>query len=361
MRFKIDATEFGNALKKITTVVKPRAIIPSMKCVRVVAGSGLALYGMNGEQAIMIHLPVDCDAGEVMLPARLLTDFVSRVEGEIVAEGDQDGLRMVAGAHKVLMRAPVEPDRDIYMEPATDITFEMDAAELADVINRVAFSAGKDDGRPALMCVHLAIGEGRLRFEAADSYRLAMYDMYNIDTDLSQPFSALVPASSMSLVPRLIGNGRVTVSMDNRTFTVREDGMEFSCLQTISAYPNLQSIVPQEAEVSSHVVRDALLRAAKTAYLFSRDATGAVQLNSYGGTMIVKGVSDEHGNTESRVSVSSNGDFSLALNAKYLIQALSAMDGELVEIVFAGQGKPVLLTQEHGALYVIMPMIQGVA
>jgi len=357
MRFTVDTVAFHDALKSVAMVVKARSFTPALECVKITAGlAGLHLYGTNLEQGIRIDVPAgNLEVGDALIPAKLLLEFVGSVNApEIAAEGDEGGLTLVAGTHKARVKAGGGVDDLAYVQEADMEVMTIGGGVFSGIVNRIAFAAARDEARPALMCVHMRGSDAGLRLEAADGFRLAIYDY----DDAVSEFDILIPARSLELAARLMPPGPMSMRVDDRAVTFSAGGILFTCLQTAGTYPGVDAIIPTSHATRAFVDRDNLLLAVRLAYLFNRDAANITTLVIGDNRLVVSGVGVETGDSRTELPAIIEGEpLAIAFNAQFLIDALSAMDAGDVRMGFVGDSKPGKLDQEHvPAVYVIMPM-----
>ena len=102
-----------------------------------------------------------------------------------------------------------------------------------------------------------------------------------------------------------------------------------------------------------------LLREAKTASVLARDAANPVRLRVGDNTLTLVAQTAEVGDDEAPLSANVKGDdVQIAFNARYVLDALSVMDSEEVQLSFNGSLQPGVIrpSGRDDYLCIIMPV-----
>src|SRR5579872_4641304 len=146
--------------------------------------------------------------GDITLPARFLSDYVSLLD-----HGQKVELELNPKTHKVHL-ACGRYEANIAGIDAEDFppipsvsggpSFSIPAPTLKEAISGVVFAAAPDDTRPVLAGALLKMGGGSLTLAAADGFRLAVrtVDLPEAGPDLQM----IVPAKTLTEVARLLSD-----------------------------------------------------------------------------------------------------------------------------------------------------------
>ena len=181
--------------------------------------------------------------GQTTIAGRSLIEFVSQLpEGEITVE--KLGGEAVFSAKGYSARFATMPADEFPAIPQIEkgTTFEIDARELAGAIDRVAFCAAQDEGRPILTGVLCEIAKGKMGVVATDGYRLSFDEVKIISKEGLPSFKIIMPAKALVEVGKIIeeeGGGKeggqkeqvekveVTVSAALNQINFRENKLNF--------------------------------------------------------------------------------------------------------------------------------------
>ncbi|HWR59796.1 MAG TPA: hypothetical protein VN328_12995, partial [Thermodesulfovibrionales bacterium] len=107
------------------------------------------------------------------------------------------------------------------------------------------------------------------------------------------------------------------------------------------------------------VNREDLLRSLRRVSIMSKERSNAVKIDISNGALAVSSSNPDLGEARDEVSVEYTGEeLSLGFNARYLMDALSAMSGERIVFLLQDPLSPTLLKEEANGDYrcVVMPM-----
>jgi DNA polymerase-3 subunit beta len=124
-------------------------------------------------------------------------------------------------------------------------------------------------------------------------------------------------------------------------------------------YPNYAQVIPGESTTTVKLPTASLLREAKTASVLARDAANPVRLRVGDNTLTLVAQTAEVGDDEAPLSANVKGDdVQIAFNARYMLDALSVMDSDEVQLSFNGSLQPGVIRPfgRDDYLCIIMPV-----
>lgn len=309
----------------------------------------------GSDGVISLSLRLDAEGPEEAVACgvngRLLAEVLAAGDGRCevrIEDGVAGRVLVVEGgaARHVLRTVPVEdlpavPDGRVMARP-------VDPHVLAAGIARVLPAASNDPGRPVLcgVLVEPDAEAGTTTLVATDSYRLAVCELPVV---LPGPRRAVVPAGALRLLVRLIERDR---SDDGVTHWLVEDGRLTAgppSATLVAAlvggeFPEWRRFVEVPADaVRVECGRDQLLAAVERVGLVAPPAIRAVRLHLVDGRLTVEAESDV-GRASETVGAVGAGDAEVALNFRYLADALEAADADVVSLAVADPLKPVLIS-----------------
>jgi DNA polymerase-3 subunit beta len=281
------------------------------------------------------------EEGRVTVPARLLAEYVaSNLHGIDAVE------------------FPPLPARE------TAPAFEVDAAALQQAITQTAVAASGDEQTPVLTGVLLHVEGSELTLVATDRHRLAVKKLEaQVLTEGVVSGTVIVPARHLGELARAINPSRPRVGVafsDARNqvfFTLRD--MEISSRLIEGNYPNYTQVIPAHSTTTVVLSKELLLKSAKTAAVLARDASNPVRLRAGKGELELLAQSAEVGDHDAPLPAKVEGeDVQVAFNARYLLDALQAIDGDDAELSLNGPLQPAVVRAQgrDDYLCVIMPV-----
>ena len=172
-----------------------------------------------------------------------------------------------------------------------------------------------------------------------------------------------MPARHLTEVARAITPARPVVRVAvspsrNQVFFTMPD-LEISSRLIEGTYPNYAQVIPGESTTTVTLPTSALLRETRTVSVLAKDAANVVRLRTGDGTLTLLAQTAEVGDDEAPLEASVNGDdLHIAFNARYVLDALAAVDSDQVQLSFNGPLSPGVIrpvgTDDY--LCIIMPV-----
>lgn len=367
MDFTIDQASFARALRLVGRAVPTRPSLPILQSVLVEAEPGrLKLVASDVGLALATWVAADvATAGRTAVPARLLGEYIAQLPPQQLRLCHDAGKRMVRVTCERFRANIAAFDPDDYPPlPAADegAAISIDAHRLRGAIERVAFAAAQDDGRPVLTAVLFDFDDRGLTLAAADGFRLARARLPEAAGPARQ---WLVPARAVAELGRLLADveaAQVAPTQDG-------NGVRVSLGETVlfsrlieGRFPDVEWVVPQGYRTRATVEAAAFRQAVRVAALFGGSGEARpVRLEAAPGRLHLKARGDEAGEAESEVLAAVEGEAqTVVLNTRLLADLLDAVEGRQIEVSWAGPQTPVVFRQAGQAnptdLSIVMPL-----
>jgi DNA polymerase III subunit beta len=373
VRAEITQESLSQGLATVGRAVPSRTSLPVLSAILITTDSGrLRMVATNADTTITVWLSATVlDDGAAASPARLLGELVGSLpKGTVtltVNQRDQSlNVRCMPYDANIKGYPPDEFPPAPTMDDETAIS--VDASQLRDAIGQVAFAAATDDTRPSLTGVLFSLRDGSLTLAAADGFRLAVKTVAVPSADAGS-FEILVPARALQELARVVGDLKedVRVGVNSTRSHVRFRATDFELVSRLidGAFPDFRKIIPSSHTGRTLVSTRDLISTVKVASYFARDANNVVRLSASQGEsdepaqMVVAGKSPEVGDTQAQIEVTIEGEGAqIAFNAKYLADALGAIDTAKVVIETTSPARPGVFhpAGDDSYTHVIMPM-----
>jgi DNA polymerase-3 subunit beta len=362
VKFRAERQALADAVATAQRAVASRSgALPVLSGLRVsLRGNSVELVGSDLELTIRVSAPVHGGGdGSVVLPARLFSDILARLDAETVAmELDGDDVRLEAGRFATTLRTLSANDFPRLPEvPASGV--KVQAGALAEALRQVVPAASKDDARPILTGVLLTAHEGGVRLVATDSYRLAMRDLPGIGM-LEADQKVLVGAKGLAEVQRLLGDGEIEVFLAEREVTFRIGSADVTTRLIEGDFPNYQQLIPAGYPNRLHVAREALSAAVNRVRLVgqSRD-TAPIRLHMTSDGVDLSAIAQDVGEAHESIEAKfDGGELVVAFNAQFLLDGIESVGGGDVVLETIDPLKPAVLRNAASPdfLYLLMPV-----
>lgn len=304
--------------------------------------------------------------GSIALPARELLERVKHMPdgpvGITVGSGSSVDIKAIGGNRRYTLHSlpgsdfpnTPEPDDD---SPAMDLT----VGTLSTLIHHTRFAISADESRPHMNGALLECGGGLIRMVSTDGQRLCKIE---IPIDDLPDTSLLLPLKGVVELSKLLDEAtdkssmvKVTHTTPNVFFQLHD--VEFVIKTIPDQFPPYENVIPEASDHNIEVSRQQLHDALKAVSVSANDVTAGVKIEVVGGRMKITSESPEGGGGFDELEVQYDGpDIEVGFNAHYLIDALGAIDGDVVELQAAGPLDPAVIRPASDLDYVavVMPM-----
>jgi DNA polymerase III subunit beta len=380
VRFHCEQEQLTAALKAVLPAVPSRPLV--------VTDAGILLSGADGHLEVAAtnrEIAIQCrvgahvaQPGEVVLPARTITDLVALMDVERVdvALDEKNVLELRCMRTQAHVRGWDIDEFPVLPEPAGEPVVRVEANALRDGIGRVIYAASPDPTRMSLCGTLMQFAGEQVTLVAADGFRLALCAVPLV-APVVEPFDLVVPTQGMRTLQKLLQkNGdenEVSIALsEGRRRVIFEAGDVVVGCQLGGKYPDYHAIIPQKWDVRAVADRSALLGACRTARALSE---GSLRIEFVPpGQIVVSSTSVEAGEGKTELEAAVEGacpatvesvegaEIGVMLNVRYLADAVTAVAGKQVAITASvlneGQYLPVLVRPVgvEGQLGLVMPM-----
>lgn len=367
MKLSLTQENLARALTSVGRVVSTRSSLPVLSNVLLATdGNRLRLSATNLEIGINYWIGSKVEEqGSVTVPARLFSEFVSSLPKGNINLGAVDNILSIKTPHFESKINGISAEEFPLIPTITsEPTLVLDAAELKDALVQVVVAASADEARPVLAGIYLYAEDKSLYLVATDSYRLAEKRL-DLDGDAPKKFQVIVPARTMQELVRLLGeaNGPVEMYLDESQVMFKLGDIELVSRLIEGQFPNYRQIIPQKAECSFDIDTAEFSRITKVASLFARESAGSIKLeiSADGEVKVMSSDTEVGGNTSTAECAVSGDDSEVALNARYLTDALSVMRSPMVTFAVSGKLSACVISPagedaSDDYLHIVMPL-----
>jgi DNA polymerase III subunit beta len=333
---------------------------------------GLKLQATNLELGITVWLSdgvTVTSEGATTLTAKLLTDVVGALPEEVLTlrhDPAAEATTISCSRFETSMHGIAAADfPPIPTGKGLARTAVIDAELLRQAISQVALAAATDDTRPVLTGVLITLEAGVATFAAADGFRLARKTV-----TLAQPVqprvATILPARALAKLGALLADVRgevdITVTPNGGQVVFATPGLEVVTRVIDGLYPDIARVIPAQHTTGVALETAELAKAVKLAAYFAAVSSHIVRLTAVAGEagqLTIAANAAEVGDNTGRIVAAVTGEGGqIALNAKFLTEALQAIGAANVRLELQSPRHPAVLKPADDASYVhiIMPM-----
>lgn len=370
MRFTIERSTLLKTLSHVQSIVEKRNTIPVLSNVRIEAlGDGINFKATDMDTEITEIADAKIEQqGATTAPAHMLYDIVRKLsdgsEVELVFPDEKGQLSIASGRSKFSLSTIAVEDFPVISGDSLPINFVMAKEDLKDVIDRTQFAVSTEETRYYLngLYVHAKTeGETKvLRVVATDGHRLACVES-PLPAGAEKLSGVIVPRKTVAEIRKLLEDERadnIAVSLsENKIRFVLED-ITLTSKLIDGTYPDYERVIPTDndkvLEVSVKELSSAVDRVSVVA-----ERTRAIKLIADRNHVVLTTSSPDMGSALEEVeAVYENEALEVGYNFRYLLDILSEIKGEKVQVTFSDSSSPSVIhdTSDASAIYVLMPM-----
>jgi len=365
MKFAVLREVLMQPLQKVMGVVEKRQTMAVLNNLLFeVTSDGLTLTGSDSEVELRSKVPLNlAEPGELTVPARKLFDLVRSLgDGtELQFSKQAERLVMKAGRSRFTLAtlAAVEfPSTDV-----GEVIFTLSIAQkaLKEVLERVAFAMAVSDVRYYLNGMLFEVRGSGLRCVATDGHRLAIADTQSELGGLSVERQIILPRKGVLELQKLLEGVDEPVSLAFSRNHVRAQvgASQFTSKLIEGKFPDYEAVIPIGAEKKAVVEREALRTALQRAAILANEKYRGVRLELVAKTLRVSAQNPEQEEAYEELNAETDvSGISVGFNVNYLLDAISALDGESLTLALRDSNSSGLLTGGAGGRirHVVMPL-----
>lgn len=367
--------DLSRGLSAVSHAVSSRSTLPILANILLASDHGrLKLSATNLEIGINCWIEAQIlEQGTTTVPAKLITDFVSslpQASVEMTMAEDSHALNIKSlrsSANIKGMDAAEFPQ--IPSNEGGEPPVQLDAPQLKEMIEQVAFAAAGDDSRPVLTGVLVQVSDEKITFAAADSFRLAVRIADLVGSEHPRG-DILIPARTLTELARILpaeGPVEMIVTPNRSQVLFHTPNLDLVSRLIEGAFPPFRNIIPNESTTRAVVETKEFAAAVKSSALFARDSSNIarVKINSTTdsglatGSITIEATAEDLGDNVSTVNAAVDGpSLEVIFNVKYLGDVLATIGTPEVALEASSASKPGVLKPvgPNDNTYVIMPM-----
>jgi DNA polymerase-3 subunit beta len=406
MHFAVQKDILVRALKDVSAALATRVVQPILSYVLVESEDETTLK----LKATDLDLAIETKAngvvytqGAIALPGKKLLEIVSKLPNELVTlQIDKETLQAVVTCARSRFNISCLAADDF---PKSALVRGRDGVLMpADILRRsiqqTAFAAASYDASSILGGVYMVINDGQFECTATDGSRMAhRFEELNVSTPaarhveadkesegktsvatLDKPVSlkAIIPAKACTELVKLIDTQDTVAKLNakqnksdlpagNEIRLSAVDGQiafetetHYLSTRLISGdYPRYHELFPKDYKHLAQFKRDQFIAALDRVAVMSDERTHLIKLNFSKDSLHISANTPDVGQAQEEVPIELEGDaLDVAVNVRYVLEALQRLGGEQVKIEMTGSLKPLIIRDftDENYKYLLMPV-----
>jgi DNA polymerase-3 subunit beta len=354
-----------SVLQSVAGIVERRHTLPILANVLIrKTGSALQLTTSDLEIQIRTTAELDGDAGNftTTVGARKLIDILRTMPSDqtVSLESNQNKLILKGGKSRFTLQSLPAEDFPLVQEAANfGPSFSVPQKTLKELLHQVSFAMAVHDIRYYLNGI-LFVAEGKqLSLVATDGHRLA-FSSATLDVEVPRQ-EVILPRKTVLEMQRLLSDkeGAIEMQFAGNQAKFSFEGMEFVTKLVEGKFPDYNRVIPKNHKNTITMGRTALLATLQRTAILTSEKFKGVRLNLEPGVLRVASSNAEQEEAVDELEIDYNGDaIEIGFNVTYLIDVLTNMDQDMVQVDLADSNSSALITipENTNFKYVVMPM-----
>jgi len=363
MDLQVTQTNLNHALSLVARVATNKSSLPVLgNILLAIDGNQLRLSATNLDIAINTLVGAKVSKkGSLTVPARLLQDFVANLPDSTIHIKQEDNkLHITTENHNSTINGIAADEFPVMPTIKEGNSWSIKVSEIRQALHQVLVAASGDEARPILTGVFFHTTSKNLHIASTDSYRLAEKTLASPGKQLS----FILPASAGQDVLRIIADvddtAKIGITQDSQQVRFETAETELIARLIEGEYPDYQKLIPTKFTVEATLSKTDLINITKVSSLFARASAGSVVVRSNADkqSLEIQSVASQIGENTASASAKVSADGEITLNARFLLDAVNALDGDTVKIGFNEKLQPVAISNPKQSDYthIVMPL-----
>ncbi len=367
MKFSIKRDQLLGPLQQLVRVVDKKQLMPVLSNVMIDCHApNLILTATDLETQMVSKLAIDDikTEGCVTIPGQKLLDICRLLPADAVIKFDLDGEKIKVSCGRgryVISTLPGDIFPEFSKKKATN-RFSMSAGKLKSGLDKTSFCIATGDTTPSLNGLSLKLSHSTIRLVASDRYRLALFED-EIGCENGQEVNLVIPKKAVQELSRLLDDSEAEVNIEFSSNFVRVSykGFVFSSKLIDAKFPDFSRAFGQHflspVSINKQLFKEGLMRVELLSNEKCRGVCFDIENNAE--ALMLSANNPDYDEAEEAIAIDYEGDgVSIALNAKYMVDAVSNVTSDKAELKIASNASLCIIEEPGQAVYkyVVMAM-----
>jgi DNA polymerase-3 subunit beta len=272
-------------------------------------------------------------------------------------------MQVNAGRARFNLATLPRDDFPVIAEGDLPTRFELPAATLRQIIDKTRFAISTEETRYYLNGIFLHVSDEALpvlKAAATDGHRLARVTVPRPDGAQGMP-DVIIPRKCVAELRKLLDevDGTVQVSLSESKVRFGLGNAILTSKLIDGTFPDYSRVIPTANDKLLRIDPRSFEEGVDRVATIASEKTRAVKMALDRDRITLSVTSPENGTAAEEVPGDYASEaFEIGFNARYLLDILGQIDGDVVEVHLADAAAPTLLRENDkaSALYVLMPM-----
>lgn len=355
------------AIKQLLPIAKNRCSFTILQNVKLSCHDGffdVTATNLDQSMQVAVDSPSIVEEGTALVGAEHLYRVLSTMHKgtDVTIESDAKSAKLVNGDFSASI-----PVGDLTEYPPLDAFFEfadtferLEAQDLSSAFSKVSKTISQDDSRPEFTGAEFYIDGKDKEFVmvSTDGHRMCLYK-HEVDVGCNAIKPIIIPGPAIRCVAPCLAEGNAYIGMSaNGKLLVKCGSMKFSTVLIAGTFPDFSCVIPKEHNIEVSIDKPILANGLSAIENFT-DKSNVVRFGFRKDSVLLSAREAKKGECKADLRAIGEGEaHDVGMNARYVKDALSTIDGDVVLFRVVDLDSPVVVTgdQDSHLTQVIMPM-----
>jgi len=363
MKLTTTREEILAPIQHVIGVVERRQTMPVLSNVLLSARDDrLSVTGTDLEVELVSSVSLKVQSpGDITVPGRKLLDILRALAESVPVTLSMEVGRLVvrAGRSRFTLSTLPATEFPVVEEINAQQVLRLPQNECRKLIDKVHFSIAQQDVRYYLNGMLIESEGGMVRAVATDGHRLALCESSLLERVTGKQ-QVILPRKGVLELQRLLGTvGEVLLAIGTNHVRCDIGDVRFTSKLIDGRFPEYSRVIPTNATRTIDADRRILRQSLQRTAILSNEKYRGIRLNIKPNLLTLQAHNPEQEEAEDQIEVNyTNEEIEIGFNVTYLLDALSAIETDRVNISLTDANSSCLITSadSDGTKYVVMPM-----
>ena len=359
----IKASLLSEGLQQIVGVVERKQTMPILSHILLECSeNNLTLTATD------LEVQLSCTVKNVNADDNFVTTIPGRKAFEIIRSlGEQDieiivsdsSLKIKSSNSSFKLKTLSSNEFPLFDATGTDTTFSAKQSEIKTLFNKTQFAMAQQDVRFYLNGLLLEVSPNTVVSVGTDGHRLAKSKI-TIERSKINESSYILPRKAVQEIQRIIndtGELKITFSDNRAVFEVGATTLVTKLID--GSFPDYTRVIPDNTAINILLDVGKIKPALQRVSILANEKFKGVRVDLDDDVLNVSSENPEQEQATEAIPIDKTGaSLSVGFNVSYLIEAISACQGEMVSLGLNDENSSALITDpsDPESKYVVMPM-----
>lgn len=359
----INSNELSKAIQNIVGVVERKQTMPILSHILIECKKDVLTF-TSTDLEVQLSTQIKLKPGAVdfitTAPGRKLHEIIRSLDNaDLTISITDSDLTIESSRSKFKLQSLAPNEFPLFDATAEETFFVVKQPVLKTLFQRTHFAMAQQDVRFYLNGLLLKTSPNTLTSVGTDGHRLAK-STAKIDKSKLSESSFIVPRKAIQEAQRIVeeqGDAKITLTDNQATF-------DFNNVKLITklidgSFPDYGRVIPPDTTINILIKAENIKPALQRVSILANEKFKGVRIDINDKDLTVSSENPEQEKAKETIDIDSTGQtLSVGFNVSYLIDAISACDGELVNIGLNDENSSALITDptDPESKFVVMPM-----